>query len=510
MNRIINRKSNWPFGPQFLLATGYYEPAKLVPEIIYPRPDTETNSDAYCRNAYPGVRWEISIDVQGGAWPFLYEIVIGPAGMVIGETLTESEDTLVVGADYGVLSWDSPTLGAHPIEVRVTDQDGTVKTRSWTLVVGTSNWIFVDATATDDTGTGLISDPLKTFNQGVYGGSDTDSTYLGKLIYFRAGSYTINNGTANVNAVLDPTYKPRAYVAYPGESVTFDTSTGHIFTSTSGMPDLYIAGIDYNGSRSDTNNNRIHQIGGNAARIKFYKNTFDNITPGILGSDNPACVMSTGLANDKRDHIIISRCSIGTTCQVQLGCFFNCSYVLTEHNNGDGATVSAGNGRYFLQGKDDVSNITIRANSAINFSGGDDVSPFAFINQSTMTLPADSNFNQEICFNVAEFSPSRAIDSSMKWNSQTSGYSDESYDYRNCWVCDIGRAVQFYTNTGVAPWFGKNAIAGGGADIFGTHYTDGGNQLLDVTDFDVDGKLTGTARTNHLGLYGNEIKPVYR
>ena len=78
VNIGVNTGSGGFRGQAWILAFGHYVSTLITsmpPVIIYPRPHAETTVNAYCKNAYPGQRWEIPIVVQGGAWPFKYELI---------------------------------------------------------------------------------------------------------------------------------------------------------------------------------------------------------------------------------------------------------------------------------------------------------------------------------------------------------------------------------------------------------------------------------------------------
>ena len=65
------------------------------------------------KNAHPGIHWEIPIVIQGGSWPFRYEIVSdgGASGLEIGGELERELDNgfIVhnVTDEYGTLWWDN-------------------------------------------------------------------------------------------------------------------------------------------------------------------------------------------------------------------------------------------------------------------------------------------------------------------------------------------------------------------------------------------------------------------
>src|SRR6188508_355199 len=104
------------------LAVGHSE-GYMTPVIVHPRPDSETGAYARHRNAYPGQPYAVPIVVQGGAWPFYYELLEGPPGSSIGNQLLKVGDKLLPLDDYGILNIRNPVEGTYSISIRVTDQN---------------------------------------------------------------------------------------------------------------------------------------------------------------------------------------------------------------------------------------------------------------------------------------------------------------------------------------------------------------------------------------------------
>jgi len=407
------------------LAAGNYVPAKMPPVIIHPRPQAETNPDAYCKNAYPGLHWEIPISVQGGAWPFKYEIVTGPVGMTIGQTLTVSGDVQVVGSDYGVLSWPNPTGTSENIEIKVTDQDGTVVTVTWTLTIGTANHIFVDASAASE-GTGTLADPLKTFHAGVYESSDTANSFLGKVVHYKAGTYQIHNGTSGINANLSNAYKPRSHVAWHNgtsfDSVTFDMTTGFFWAYSD---DLFIGNIICDGIKPAAADPRMFSLGAlTQQRVTFYKNTIKNLTTNNFGgTDNTCFCFGSSGASGKRRYVSMIRNTHDTTSTASLAIFYDVQSINIEHNVADGCTwvfpAGAGsNGAGWLDMKSDIISATIRRNSVQGALSAD---------QMVLCLGNNIETNGvEFCWNVFEGSSS-GVNSFVTWNQSTLGITANQY-----------------------------------------------------------------------------------
>lgn len=161
------------------LPAGEYQPAVKQPEIIYPRPDANSESWEMHRLAPTGREWRIPIAVLFGAWPFRYRIDDESAakGISIG--------ALVSDPDYGILSWKNPAIGTHQITVYVDTQDFGREPRNivdlapvtFTLEVvdreDTTKFVWVNPVSGEDTNDGSYSSPVKTiehvFHSGLHG-----------------------------------------------------------------------------------------------------------------------------------------------------------------------------------------------------------------------------------------------------------------------------------------------------------------------------------------------------
>jgi len=474
-----------------------YIPAKFPLLLTYPRPDTETNSDAYCRNAYndgvTSLAWEIPVKCQGGAWPFKYTIDATSAGkgISVGETLTVSGDEQIVGDAYGNVSWSAPTVGTHSIVITVEDQEGTTVSVTIALVVGSTGHVFIDSTVTDDTGTGAIGDPYKTFNLGLYANS-----HGGEVAHFKNGTYTINSGTSGVNTTLSDVSKPRSYVAYPGESPVFDVSDASFWTNGA-IDDLFIGGdITYDGTKSGAANPKAINIAPGCDRWMTHRLKFTNVTKGTSGTDNPCCIVC--LSGTARNYGSVNRCELGLGTTVALHISYRNNYLVLEHNTADGITIDSGNGGYFLRPKVDNTYVSVRANSIINATfNGEGV--YSFNGGGT------SN-HQESCWNLAEVTSASNVAACERWNVSTGGSTSDNYSYRNTLINAKGRGMLFYNNSvSNSPVIEGNAVQGVYADVAGSPKTLTSIIYPAPTDWDANGKLTGSARTSYLGTYGHEV-----
>ena len=236
------------------LPEGHFVSAKMPMTIIHPRSfptesgGDETSSFARHKHAYPGIEYRIPVSVQGGAYPFYYEVLEGPAGMAIGQKYGDP--------NYGELYWTPNNQdGPHPVRVRITDQDLTQRVVEWTINVGTSQFVFVDPNAPPG-GNGTIGSPLKRFAQvhgGFYPGKGSlgnpgTTAYSEKIVYLREGIHQ----TADIpTPFLSWTGRPTAILGYPGEYVEMDHTNGQIRNTSS---DFFWGGIT---SRNSPNMNLV-------------------------------------------------------------------------------------------------------------------------------------------------------------------------------------------------------------------------------------------------------------
>src|ERR1700747_1571389 len=240
--------------PSGQLSTGHFFPQKMAMTAVFPRPDSETgtysgntaiarNRWAYYdgRNSFP---FEMPIAVQGGSRPLIYSILSGPPGMNVGATYGST--------NYGVVTW-TPNAAISPTSpttcsVLVTGQDGNTLTITWTIATSssTNQFLFMSPTGNDSTGTGTISNPFQSFVP-LWGATDTTTTYPGRTVYIRGGSYSFYlRGPFTISdyngcSALRGDYCPTRYLAFPGETVNIDGTTAQIRVGSTSS-DLFFGG----------------------------------------------------------------------------------------------------------------------------------------------------------------------------------------------------------------------------------------------------------------------------
>lgn len=229
-------------GGGWQLPETHFVSAKMPMTLVHPRSmpgNDETNSWARHKWAYPGIEYRIPVSIQGGAYPFKYEIVSGPNWLTIGSTVWEQ--------NYGVLHGVAPASpqAAEAVVVRVTDQELNTLQVEFPLTVTTDGFIFVDVNA-EKSGDGTIGSPLKLFSElhgGYYPGSGSlgnpaTDAYSGKRVYLRAGVHQVADIPTPEISWSDG--RPQVIIGYPGESVELDFTNGK-FNST--RSDFFVGGL---------------------------------------------------------------------------------------------------------------------------------------------------------------------------------------------------------------------------------------------------------------------------
>lgn len=278
---------------EWRLPETHYVAAKMPMTLVHPRPDNETATWARHRLAYPdGVaEYRIPVTVQGGAYPFRYELVQGPPGMQIGGHWSNE--------DYGIITW-RPTSNGGPynVSVRITDQEGATVTANWTVRASTEEFIFIDPRASTS-GDGRKNSPLRTFAD-MHRGSRTDSTFSGKIIYFRGGTHLLDGPESNGNLQLQQNYKPAVWLGYTGENVVIDSRQSKVLVDA--QHDIFVSNLRMTNARADVANAHFWFFNANSAqnRVTFFEVDFDNIGRGTAGSDNPAAVTFFNPGNLRR------------------------------------------------------------------------------------------------------------------------------------------------------------------------------------------------------------------
>lgn len=473
---------------EFPLPESNFMPARMPMYLVYPRGDTETQSHARHRWAHPSMQYQIPIGVQGGAWPFKYELINAPSGATIGSFHGDE--------NYGVISWQPPANGTFTFKVRITDQQLAVIDADWQVTVDASQFVFVQDGHTGAKN-GTINEPLEDVSD-WYKGNTNDNTYHNKIIVFRGGNYTLSGGSdSNNNIRLLATTKTPSLIGFPGEVPIINASQSKILTDNSSLKDLFVAGIRWESSRQDVNNAHFFWAVGNVTRATWWNNYFYDHGPGIVGNDNTAAVFISSKDFVKSNVLYKGNTHDdfhNATSNGSLIDIYATSYVLIEEN-----LVKNSGASYGFWMKNTTAFVSIRANEAYENISGRGIS----VGYGTATI--ETPHDHEVCWNriVTQSSPATILWAS---NGANAGSSFNSYIYRNTFVNGSAR-IRFkgsenYETDG-------NVIAGGASTNWNTDImTTTRPNLIGSGITDETGRLTSSSRQTLLGQVGFEVSDL--
>lgn len=499
------------------LASGHYIASKMAATIIHPRPMAETLAWERHRRAPSGIAWRCPVVVRGGSWPFRYSLVTGPAGMTIGETLPS--DWLTNGLqNYGVLRWDSPTVGNHTVTVRVECQDGTNPSDvTWTLEVAsredTTRFLFVNAAAAGG-GTGSYSSPFNSIAQ-WYGAARDSTEYQYRQVFYYTGTYTFPALALQSDAKYDfKSAKPLVHVAIPGQAVTWDLqNAGMMDNNGSGagfcFSGLRIANFRHLAPGAAYRKSAIRMAyGASTARDLFFENTFlgGGATSSVDGTNSSPIMYGTAQGSGTAYyHAIVSNTFDGCYDTDMVLCYDACELVF-EGNRITGGMGRVQNGGWgvYIKGANNAAvgqqYYSVRANVGIE---GTITRPL--IRTDSSGLPA----NIEVCWNSWKASFETGFGHPYygagyvaigNWNS--SGGAGAHWFYRN----SANIAYEAPTNMQYGTWLFQN-------DVWqhDGRYTDGWqptNCIASLTDPSSRQNLL-TATSGLLNATTNLLEPAY-
>jgi len=486
------------------LAANQYETAKIPLELAAPRAGLTTANRYY--KAYPGLLYRVPVVVLGGAYPYQYTLTSAPAGMTVGQQYGDT--------DYGIINWPNPTAGTSSVTVQVTDQAGAVAKVTYSVTVTTSGFIFVDSakghhsSANGGTGTGTLANPFLTmddFYSGTVGGAasfssrKSDNTYAGNFVYYRAGTYSTGTmGTEGAdNGSRSPFIagnKPKVHLAYPGETANIDVSNAAIIFYSDSAGNYYMGGLTFTGL-GPNGDNKAWEWDSGVNDIGSFESTY--VASGVSsgGGSNASLMMS-------RNN----------------GSYSN--YVFMSHN-----TVSASNGYDLFLGY--ATNKFVAENNTLNNINGNGF--YAKINNANWSIRANTGLqgNTGPLYDIDGYSTSNNIE--IAWNNFKSAGDGANmgltpttaignvWQYRNTWQVGqhyianmtvqnltVANDVMTFTGTSASThgWYYEKVVATPSVTgkFTGEECVVRGTGCVDAT-----GKLTGTARTNYLGLRGFEV-----
>ncbi|WP_405223874.1 hypothetical protein [Lentisalinibacter sediminis] len=475
------------------LPSGHFTPAKMPIHLVYPRPDAETASWARQKRAYPGLEYRIPVVVQGGAYPYRYQVVSGPSGMTVGEKYGD--------ANYGIASWTpAEESGPQQVSIRVTDQQDSFVDVKFSIEVTRKGFIFLDPNVATS-GDGSIGNPLKTFAD-VHKGSQDDRTYAGNILYLRGGTHKLtgwagNNGNFNVKG----DNKPQVWLAYPGEEVVVDASSAGVYMleGNSGN-DMFMHGFRMINSRADLSNSRFFWFGGeNGSRSTFFELHFENLVRGTSGTDNPGAIVKFR-GNSHVEYWAIIGCSIEEYDAPLVGSFYATRYVVVDNNVLGASTMSYVDQGIFAKAASDFWSVRGNVSTLQNFSYG-----------ALENLGSSSEYGPqrlEFAYNKLYVPDSGSMAIVYNWTTGEGDPGNSVWIYRNTVVGEmrgLGHAVyEVVIENNVV--LNKNGIQESGSTRTVTERDNliaSRSALTEVLDADY--RLQGKYRDQYLGTHGHEI-----
>lgn len=491
------------------LPQDYFISAKMPMTVVHPR-DGEAPQWVFAKNAYPGVRWEIPIVIQGGAWPFQYVIVDngGAEGLAIGGELQREEvDGFVVHSvpdEYGRLWWDDPREGIYDILLRVNDQDGNSVDVPISLTVGTAGWIFVDADDGDDANAGTLDAPFKTIERIHEGGEmfANHRVYLSGVVPMDG-----NRDNGNFRIASDAT-APSVWVGKPGGAAVLEAYEGKIVLDS---PDFYLANLEYRHKEDffQMDDTYLHMITvwGDTDRYTVHDVDFTRFQGvGTNTSLGNSSIMMLTKNDSGRNYVAVVNNTLSGDNGI-LTSSYQLRYAVFEKNRAVGADFKVADGsvwsQIYIKGGTNE-NVTLRANEFWDNN--------LWTNRKS-ALGVLQARNIELAYNTIDtpYDSGRTGALTLWTNSPQAsfGWTEETpvWLYRN----SLKRRVK-YEGDALANMPDGTVIME--RNVLDTGAWPESARIINVENleedsfFDPQMRLTGSARTDHLGRYGAEIGVV--
>lgn len=510
-----------------------YIAAKRSPEIIFPRPDNETNAYARHRRAPSAIEWTYRCCVTFGAFPGKWELLDdgGATGLeFIRETVPLNFHTNGLQG-WGVLRWTNPVVGTYEIDIQYTDQGGAVAQRTFTLEVisreNTTYFMFI-STSGNNSNDGSYSSPKRN-----HAGWQEDA-HASKQIFYRGGTYNMTDsgvvlgGSSNQHITMG-TFRPKVLGAFPGETIVLDCNDTAYFRSDTHAGDMCWFGFQWvNGRVQEAGTTRKTYLRlGSISRTQIYDNHFISTNTESGFGSNPSCVMFQGAgATQERYFGVVDNLFDGIT-NMDYALFYDTADVLCEgniHVNGFGQPADPAAGGYFFKAQR-IHRVSVRAN--VGLPEENLGYPLLYFSQFTSTATDERN-DIEFCWNnyhnvtsdtAAEGSGSVGIG---QGTGSTGNHYGNFWSYRNnmrqphITILNIDADDRDSSNPG--PFTFENDviqhsgtysdgffISGCAAFTLNTNFFKTnlatGTALLDSST----NLLTGTARTTYLGTHGCEF-----
>lgn len=488
-------------GGDWQLSASNYVAAKMPMNLVYPLPAAA--SWDYSKNAYPGIKWTLGIGIQGGAWPFKYEIISdgGATGLTIGSELNRSTDvatgltlhTLYDG--YGQLTWSNPVAGTYNISVRVTDQEGSTVDVAIPLTVGTTGWVFIDPVNGNDTNAGTLAAPLQT-PYPLHNGSMTHTAFANHRVYLRSGEHEFDGFTPTNNFRIEPGYAPAQYIGYPDESARISLTTGW-FILWNNVADVLFKDLTMGYADTFNPTGDLYHIVefGASPRVTLYNMTFDRFTGTANGLENSAIYYSAG---DHSNYRYVAKSAVTGPSGHFLQMYEWENFLIEDIDilSSDTSAHDASSHAIFYNKYAPVTGTYRNIRAVPSVSGSNTI----IVNPNSRNGRVGRNV--EVTYSTINNPDNRAIGFGVNEGDSDVGHTG-FFAYRNSLNDSLNLLLdQFTWANSDDVQIDNNALTNG--TITPASYSAESNNQLNVT-FDSNMKLSGTSRTNFLGTVGAEV-----
>lgn len=467
--------------------------SKIPMHVVYPRPDDETQIHARHRWAHPNMTYEVPIGIQGGSWPFKYEIIEAPASASVGKLLNDH--------NYGIVSWSPQTNESSPqsFHIRITDQVNNTVDVKWMVTIDSSKFTFIQE-GWNGQKVGTIDEPLESIDD-WYQNDEENDDFHNQIIVFRGGSYQMNGSpNRNNNVRLRADTKTPSLIGFPNEQAVIDFSKSKVLTDGRGLNDIFIANLTIENSRQDVGNAHFFWVVSESHRATWWKNNFRNHGPGSVGNDNPAGVFISDRGTHKKNILYKQNSHDGFLNGMSNGSYVDIyfsSYVLIEENIAKNSHNKCG-----FWAKATTAFVSIRANNATeNVSSGGICIGYG---TESPLIPHD----HEVSWNRIVLTNSQDSYTTLLFASENSrvGETYNSYVYRNTFV--NGSAWVRFLDAETTD-IERNIVVSRDLRRWGNHNTSPNRANLTASTpedlVDLDGNLIGNAKAKYFGRAGPEV-----
>jgi hypothetical protein len=359
-NQSVTNTTN-PYASGFYPAS-HWVAAKQSLRVVYPRPNAETPTWARHRWAYydgaNAVQYRIPVGVQFGSAPYVYTKISGPAGLAVGRAWGDT--------NYGIVTWTpSGSETAATVTIRVTDQALNFVDVTWTVTTSSSTSVFVwlSPSGNDTTGNGSLVAPYLT-HQKIFGATEGALTsWPNAIVCRRGGTYSFYDQGNGFGIQLRKDRTPMALINFPGETVTHNHSgsggAGAFSVNGADGSDAYFAGFTITSGPASSSNFRHFYMGQQCDRVTGFEIDAPNVWSGSsTPDDNATLFFFNGLSGGMRSYQYfraVTETNRGAGNCGGVFVAFSCQYLLAEF-----CTTSGSSGGTDLFPKDSCLDFDIR------------------------------------------------------------------------------------------------------------------------------------------------------